>query len=59
LRACDPARLVARRLVVRIGGGAFEPHVAAFEVFVLPDRNNLLDALDRVTARGEGVGAMW
>ena len=45
-------------LIVGIGGRALDPDVAAVEEFVLPDRRDLLDALDRVAARGERVAAM-
>ena len=43
---------------VGIGGRAFDPDVAALEVFVLPDRRDLLDALDRIAARGERFGTV-
>ena len=55
-RACPPYRFDARRLVVRVGGRTFYPHLATFEELVLPDRHNLLHALDHVAARREGVG---
>ena len=48
----------ARRVVVRISRGPLDPHFAALEVLVLPDRRDLLDPFDRVARRGKGVGAM-
>ena len=57
-RACAPPRFRRARLVVRVGRGAFDPHVAALEVLVLPDRRDLLHPLDRVAARRECVGAV-
>src|SRR5437762_12242946 len=57
-RACDPLRLRPRPLVVRVGGRAFNPDVAAVEKLALPDRRDLLDALDRVAARRVGVAAV-
>ena len=51
-------RGLLRRLVVGIGRRTFDPDVAALEVLVLPDRRDLLDALDRVAARGKRVRAM-
>src|SRR5271157_5322271 len=37
---------------------ASDPHFASFKVFLLPDRHDLLYAVDRETARVEGVAAM-
>src|SRR5260370_17062171 len=45
-------------LVGRIGRGPFNPDVPALEVLVFPDRRDLLDPLDRIAARREGVGAV-
>ena len=55
-RACHPLRFSPRALVVRIGRGALDPDVAALEELALPDRRDLLHALDRVAARRERVG---
>src|SRR5436309_2951177 len=57
-RACRTFRAGPGRLVVRIRGGALNPEVASFEELAFPDRRNLLDALDRVTARGVCAPAM-
>ena len=57
-RACDAVRRLACRLVIGVGGGAFQPDVATLEVLVLPDRHDLLDALDRVAARRKRVGTV-
>ena len=46
-------RLPSRVLVVGIRRRALDPDVAALEVLVLPDRRDLLDALDRVAAGGK------
>src|SRR5262245_1016158 len=48
----------ARRLVVGIGRRAFDPHIAALEVFMLPDGHDLLHAFDRISAGGEGFRSM-
>jgi len=54
-----PAPPSARRGIVRVSRGAFDPHVATLEEFALPDRRNLLDAFDGVPARGKCVSSMW
>src|SRR5262245_35366435 len=54
-RACCAVRLLTCRLVVRVRRCAFQPDVAAVEMFALPDRHDLLDALDRVSAGGERI----
>ncbi len=41
-----------------MGGGAFYPDVAALEVLVLPDRNDLFDAFDGIAARCKRVSSM-
>src|SRR5204863_5178836 len=51
-------RLLARRGILRIRRRAFQPDVAAVEMLALPDRHDLLHALDRVAARGERIAAM-
>src|SRR5690242_14962942 len=53
-RQCLPARV----FVVGVGRGPFDPDLAALEQLALPDRRDLLDALDRVAARGKRIGAM-
>ena len=47
-----------RLFVSGIRGRPLDPHVTAFEVLVLPDRRDLLHALDRVPARSERVGTV-
>src|SRR5580704_16748287 len=58
LRACAPHSFQPRRLVLRIGRGAFNPDFAAFEKFVLPDRHDLFHTFDHVAARGKRIRAM-
>ena len=55
LHACHALRLSPRPLIVGIRRGALDPDVAAFEELALPDRRDLLDALDGVPACGKGV----
>ena len=47
-----------RSVIVRVRGGAFNPDVASLEELALPDRSDLLDAFDRVSAGREGVPPM-
>src|SRR5258708_7017154 len=44
-------------LVGRIGRGPFNPDVPPLEVLVFPDPRDLLDPLDRIAARPEGLAA--
>ena len=39
-------------------GLAADPDFAAFEIFLLPDRHDFLQPIDREAARLEGLGAM-
>ena len=55
-RACPFQRGLPRRVVGRIGRRAFDPGVAVLEELVLPDRRDLLDALDRVAAQLKRLG---
>src|SRR5689334_20432682 len=55
LRKRHPTRIV----VHRIRRGSFDPNLATLEVLVLPDRRDLFDALDRVSARSERFRAVW
>src|SRR4030095_5708861 len=54
-RASRAVRLLPPRLVVGIRRCAFQPDVATVEMLALPDRHDLLDALDRVSALGEST----
>ena len=51
-------RRFASGSVLRVGGGALQPDVTAFEMLVLPDRHDLLHPLDGVAARCERVDAV-
>src|SRR5690606_39556626 len=57
-RACPSPCLGARFLVVRPRRRALDPDFAAVEVLVLPDRRDLLHALDGVARGGVRLGAM-
>src|SRR5258708_12379622 len=57
-RACHPLRLPPSPRIVGVGGRPFNPDVAPVEEFTLPDRRDLLHALDRVAARRVGVAAV-
>ena len=50
--------MFARAGIERRRRGSFDPDVAPVEVFVLPDRHDLLDPFNRVAARRERRGAM-
>src|SRR3989337_2114623 len=58
LRTCPRGRGVSRLLVSRIRRRSLDPDVTPLEMFVLPDRSDLLHALDAEATGREGPAAV-
>ncbi len=57
-RARNPQCRLSGCGVVRVRGRAFNPDVAALEILVFPDRDDLLHAFNRIAAGRKRVGSM-